>query len=105
MDCHVTAVAREQLCGHVSLAMGKQAVMKEMFSVWSVPGHDMLCKTYTDRGLVCSAKGRFFNNMLSLRNKHLMKGQAHLLVRGCYIRTITARVQLEKISSHGPQVA
>jgi hypothetical protein len=26
--------------------------------------HDLLCKACTDRGLVCSAKGRIFNNML-----------------------------------------
>jgi hypothetical protein len=31
-----TAVAREQLCGHVSLARRKHAIMEVMFSVRSV---------------------------------------------------------------------
>jgi hypothetical protein len=30
--------------------------------------HDLLCKTCTDRGLVGSAKGRIFNNMLICAN-------------------------------------
>jgi hypothetical protein len=62
----------------------------------------------TDRRLVCSAKGRIFNNMLYVRNVHLTKGQAYSWAtnpssrqRGCYIRTITARVLLKKISGRG----
>jgi hypothetical protein len=44
--------------------------METAFSVGSAPRlynedprhdrHDLLCKAYTDRGLVCSAKGRNF---------------------------------------------
>jgi hypothetical protein len=33
----VTAIAREQLCGHVSSAMKEHEIMKETFSVQSVP--------------------------------------------------------------------
>jgi hypothetical protein len=32
------AVAREQLCGHVSLAMREHAIKEDMFSVQSVLG-------------------------------------------------------------------
>jgi hypothetical protein len=41
--------------------------MEAVFSVQSVLGlynEDHLCKACTDRGLVCSAKGRIFNNTL-----------------------------------------
>jgi hypothetical protein len=33
--------------------------------------------------------------------KHIHKRQIHLLVRGSYVRTITARAQLKKISGLG----
>jgi hypothetical protein len=39
--------------------------------------HDLLCKACTDRGLVYSAKGIIFNNMLYMRYIHLTKGQAY----------------------------
>jgi hypothetical protein len=39
--------------------------------------YDLFCKAWTDRGLVCSAKARIFNNMLYVRYVHLTKGQAY----------------------------
>jgi hypothetical protein len=39
--------------------------------------HDLLCKAWTDRGLVYIAKGRIFNNMLYVRYVHMIKGQAY----------------------------
>jgi hypothetical protein len=36
--CQVTAVAREQLCGHVSPATREHTIMEETFSVQHVPG-------------------------------------------------------------------
>jgi hypothetical protein len=61
---------------------------------------------------VCSAKGRIFNYTLYVRYVHLTKAK-HSRKRqtssshqgGCYIRTITASVQLEKISGRGSQGA
>jgi hypothetical protein len=48
-----------------------------------------MCEIYTSRKFEC-----------------IHKRQTHLRQRGCYIRTITARVQLgEKISGRGPQGA
>jgi hypothetical protein len=47
----------------------------------------MLCKAWTDRGLVYSAQGRIFSNMLYVRYvhltkaKHIHKSQTHPLVR------------------------
>jgi hypothetical protein len=65
--------------------------------------HNLLCKACTDRGLVCSAKGRSFNNMVFVRNIHKTKGQAYSeegdpssRQRGSYIRTTTTRVHLKK---------
>jgi hypothetical protein len=37
-SCVTTAVAREQLCGHVSLAMREHAIMEEVFSERPMPG-------------------------------------------------------------------
>jgi hypothetical protein len=52
---------------------------------------------------LCSAKGRIINNMLYVGNVHLTENQAYTYERnpfsrqrGSYIRTITARVQVEK---------
>jgi hypothetical protein len=63
----------------------------------------MLYKVWTDRGVVYSAKGRIFNNMLYVRYVHLTKSQAYSQEttpssrqRGCYIRTMTGRVQLKR---------
>jgi hypothetical protein len=38
--------------------------------------HDLLCKACTDKGLVCSAKGRIFNNMLLCAKCTLDEGQS-----------------------------
>jgi hypothetical protein len=61
---------------------------------------------------MCSAKGKNFNNILYVRNIDLTKGQAYSYEkiassrqRGCYMRTITARAQLENIFGHGPEGA
>jgi hypothetical protein len=35
--------------------------------------HDLLCKAYTDRGLVYSVKGRIFNNTLYMGYVHLTR--------------------------------
>jgi hypothetical protein len=63
----------------------------------------VLCKTCTDRELVYKTKGRIFNNMLYMRYVLLAKGQVcsqetnrFSCQRGCYIRTMTAKVQLKK---------
>jgi hypothetical protein len=65
--------------------------------------HDLLFKACADRGLVYSAEGRVFNNLLYVRYVRLAKDQAYSQQanpssrqRGCYIRTITARAQLKK---------
>jgi hypothetical protein len=73
----------------------------------------VLCKAWTDRGLVYSAKGRIFNNMLYVLYMHLTEGQAYSYQtnpssrqRGCYIKTTTASVQLKnKISVRESQGA
>jgi hypothetical protein len=39
--------------------------------------NDLLCKAHTDRGLVYSAEGIIFNNVLYKRYIHLTKGQAY----------------------------
>jgi hypothetical protein len=66
----------------------------------------MLFKAWTKRGLVYSARGRIFNNMLYVRYVHMTKGQAcswetnlSSRQRGCCIRTMTVTVQLQKIIS------
>jgi hypothetical protein len=68
---------------------------------------DLLYKARTDRGLVCSAEQRVFNNMLYVRYVHLTKGQAYSFSCqiGCYIRSMTARVQLKKSSGRDSQGA
>jgi hypothetical protein len=54
---------------------------------------------------MCGGKGKIFNNMLYVRYVHLTKAQTYSREinpfsrqRGCYIRTITVRVQLGKKS-------
>jgi hypothetical protein len=39
----------------------------------------MLPKAWTDRGLVYSAKGRIFNNMLYVQYTHLTKGVMYVV--------------------------
>jgi hypothetical protein len=58
------------------------------------------------------AQGTIFNNMLYVQYVHSTKGQAYSYEtnpfsrqRGRYIRTITARVQLKKISDYDPHGA
>jgi hypothetical protein len=78
--------------------------------VGSAYGLVSLYNCWTDRGLVYSAK-LIFNNILYVIYLHLTKGQAYSQetdppsrLRGCYIRTMTARVQLQKeISGREPQ--
>jgi hypothetical protein len=71
-----------------------------------------VCKAWAERGLVYRTKGRIFNNMLYVRYVHLTKDQAYSektnpssRQSGCYIRTMTARVQLKIISGRDPQEA
>jgi hypothetical protein len=68
----------------------------------------VFCKACTDTEIVYSAKGRICNNMLYERYVHSTKGQAYSYEtnpssrqRGCYIRTMTARVQLRNNISSG----
>jgi hypothetical protein len=65
----------------------------------------MICfaKPVLTEDLYIGAKGRIFNNVLYLRYVHLTKGQAYsyetnpsFRQRGCYIKTMTAKVQLKK---------
>jgi hypothetical protein len=76
--------------------------------------HDLFYKACTDRGLVCSAEAKVFQNIPYVRNVHLTKGLAYSQetnpssrLRECYIRTITVTVQLEegKISGRESQGA
>jgi hypothetical protein len=52
-----------------------------------VDRHDLLCKAWTDRGLVCSAQRKSFKNMPYVRYvhltkaKHIHKRQTHFLLR------------------------
>jgi hypothetical protein len=72
--------------------------------------HYLLC---TDRRPACNAKGTISNKRLYARNVHLLKGQARSqetkpcsCQRGCYVRTIPAKVQLKiKVSCREPQEA
>jgi hypothetical protein len=64
---------------HISAAVNQQATIAEaVFSVGPprcyitrtsrcLNTHDLLCEDCTDRGLLCSAKGRIFNNMIYVR--------------------------------------
>jgi hypothetical protein len=65
---------------------------------------DLLCKAWTDRGLVYNAKVRIFSNMLYVRYVHLTKPSIFIKDKPtfssermlqCYTRTMTARVQLQ----------
>jgi hypothetical protein len=63
----------------------------------------MLSKACTDIRFLYSAQGGIFNKILYMRNVHLAKGQActqetnqSFRQGGCYIRIMTARVQLKK---------
>jgi hypothetical protein len=51
--------------------------------------YDLLCKACTCRGLVYSANGRIFSNMLCGQYVHLTNGKAYSSAcqRGCHIRT------------------
>jgi hypothetical protein len=71
--------------------------------------HDLLCKAWTDRGLVYRTKARIFNNMLNVRYMHLTKAkpvykrQTHPLVRedvtqGCKSSVAKKKKKKKKIN-------
>jgi hypothetical protein len=57
MTCNscTTAVAREQLCGHVSPATREHAAMGEAFSVRSVPGCQVIVAVVRSEKMVAEA--------------------------------------------------
>jgi hypothetical protein len=92
----VASIARQGLVNHQDTDTQRSvnndydavfSMQPALFPLWSIPRlysimrtngtNDLLCKACIDRGLMYSAKGRIFNNMLYVRYVHLTSGRAH----------------------------